>query len=154
MSKEVPNIRCLAPTGSLPLIPTGSTGSQEISLAVLNITKRVYPIACQGAFPFHFHIGGVLITNLLALKRDGNVLRDSWALLKIGWEPSTANHFGSPFLPREGVESSIFIYVNYLVVLIIKMGKHDIPSRLLYVDQYDSEGWISENQLYSTASCV
>lgn len=32
------------------------------------------------------------------------------------------------------------------------MGKHDIPSRLLYVDQYDSEGWITKNQLYSTAS--
>lgn len=44
------------------------------------------------------------------------------------------------FFPREEVESSIFIYANYLVVLIIKMGKHDIPSRLLYVDQYDSEG--------------
>lgn len=78
----------------------------------------------------------------------GNVLSDSRTLHAV--EPDTANNFSSLFLPGEEVESSIFIYVNYLVILIIKMGNGDIPSRLLCVDQYDPEGWSSKNQLYST----
>lgn len=53
-------------------------------------------------------------------------------------ESKIANNFSSPFLPGEAVESSIFIYVNYLVILIIKMGNvifHQDSSVLINMTQ-------------------